>query len=321
MVPRAMISSAVPRRLPSYATVTQRAGESVFDWSTAIAPQSLELPNSSNRIAAVWYSGTSFTVDVDLTDGQTHDLELYFLNYDDKGRSEQVQISNTSGTVLSTESISSFANGVYLDWQVSGNLVITITSTGTPNAVLDGLFIDPTTSTTATTASFSEADTTTQGNWEGVYGSQGYDIVSGPSSLPSYATVTPSGESVFDWSTAIAPQSLELPNSSNRIAAVWYSGTSFTVDVDLTDGQTHDLELYFLNYDGKGRSEQVQISNTSGTVLSTESISSFANGEYLDWQVSGNLVITITSTGTPNAVLDGLFIDPTTKAGNTTQGN
>ena len=164
-------------------------------------------------------------------------------------------------------------------------------------------------------AAFVNEDTATQGNWEGVYGSQGYDIVSGPSSLPSYATVTPSGESVFDWSTAIAPQSLELPNSSNRIAAVWYSGTSFTVDVDLTDGQTHDLELYFLNYDGKGRSEQVQIKQYLRNLFCRPNRSHrSANGVYLDWQVSRS------EPGdhdhqhrlAQRRSSDGLFIDPTT---------
>ena len=36
-------------------------------------------------------------------------------------------------------------------------------------------------------------DTTTQGNWQNVYGTQGYDIVSDAVSIPSYATVTPAG--------------------------------------------------------------------------------------------------------------------------------
>jgi hypothetical protein len=71
-----------------------------------------------------------------------HDLELYFLDYDNRGRAETVQIDNTSGTVLDTETISSFASGVYLNWQVSGNLVIKITETAGVNAVLNGLFID-----------------------------------------------------------------------------------------------------------------------------------------------------------------------------------
>jgi hypothetical protein len=81
---------------------------------------------------------------VDLTDGQTHDLELYFLDYDDLGRIEQVQISNAAtGAVLSTETVSSFSKGVYLKWAVSGNIVITITNEGPENAVLSGLFFDP----------------------------------------------------------------------------------------------------------------------------------------------------------------------------------
>jgi hypothetical protein len=98
-----------------------------------------------------------------------------------------------------------------------------------------------------------------------------------------------------------------------RPATVWYSSTSFTVDVDLGDGQTHDLELYFLDWYGQGRSEQVQISNAAtGTVLGTEKIASFSGGVYLDWQVSGDLVITITNEGGINAVLNGVFFDPTT---------
>jgi hypothetical protein len=81
-------------------------------------------------------------VDVNLSDGKTHDLELYFLDWDTNARSEQIQISNAAtGTVLDTETISSFHSGVYLDWSVSGNLVITITKTGGANAVLSGLFI------------------------------------------------------------------------------------------------------------------------------------------------------------------------------------
>jgi hypothetical protein len=44
-------------------------------------------------------------------------------------------------------------------------------------------------------------------------------------------------------------QALQNPSGSGRIAAAWYSGTSFTVDMDLTDSQAHNLELYLLDYD------------------------------------------------------------------------
>ena len=58
------------------------------------------------------------------------------------GRAETVQISDaTTGAVLSTQSISSFQAGVYLDYAVSGHIVITITRTAGANAVLNGLFL------------------------------------------------------------------------------------------------------------------------------------------------------------------------------------
>ena len=96
-------------------------------------------------------------------------------------------------------------------------------------------------------------DTTTQGNWQGVYGTQGYDIVSGAASLPAYATVTPAGASTYTWTTTSSdPRALQTPGSSNRIAACWYAATSFTIDVNLTDGQTHDIALYLLDWDNAG---------------------------------------------------------------------
>ena len=187
---------------------------------------------------------------MDLTDGKTHELELYFLDWDNAGRSESVTISNAvTGAVLSTQTVSSFSSGVYLEWAVSGNVLITITNIAGPDADLSGIFLDQ-------PPTFIKQDTTTEGNWIGTYGTQGYDIIGATASLPSYATVTASGESNYTWAGARPRyRRLETAGGTSRIAACWYSPTSFTVDVDLTDGQVHDLELYFLDYDNIGRSE------------------------------------------------------------------
>ncbi len=300
--------------LPSYATIAP-SGQSTYVWSTTTtSPVALQEPGGTSRIAACWYLPTSFTVDVNLTDGNAHDLELYFLDYDNKGRSEQVQLSNVAtGAVLDTETISSFTSGVYLKWAVSGNFLITITRTAGINAVLSGLFIDL---PPAPSATFLARDATTEGSWIGTYGVQGYDVIGGASSLPSYATIAPSGQSTYVWSTTTtSPVALQEPGSTARVAACWYSPTSFTVDVNLTDGNTHDLELYFLDYDNKARGEQVQLSSAAtGAVLDTETVSSFTSGVYLKWAVSGNVLITITRTAGINAVLSGLFLDPATKS-------
>src|SRR5262249_9113662 len=39
------------------------------------------------------------------------------------------------------------------------------------------------------------------------------------------------------------------PDGLSRLAATWYSGTSFTVDVNLAAGRRHGLELYLLDWD------------------------------------------------------------------------
>jgi len=298
--------------LPSYATVTP-SGQSNYVWAASTGdPRALQTAGGSSRIAATWYSATSFTVDVNLTDGQKHDLELYFLDWDNLGRTEQVQISDAgSGAVLSTQTVSSFISGVYLDYAVSGNLMITISNLAGKNAVLSGLFLDPAT-TTASTATFLGQNATTEGTWTGIYGAQGYEVIGGSTSLPGSATITPSGQSSYTWagSTTDARALQTSPGASSQVAATWYSATSFSVDVNLTDGQQHNLELYFLDWDDLGRSEQVQISDAgSGAVLSTQTVSSFQSGVYLDYAVRGNLVITITSLAGKNAVLSGLFLD------------
>ena len=118
-----------------------------------------------------------------------------------------------------------------------------------PNAVLSGLFFDPPSARrhatpTATAIASSRQDTTTQGNWIGAYGSQGYDIIGNAASYPAYATVTPAGQSTYTWAASTTDPGPENAGGTGRIAAGWYAGTSFTVDVNLTDGQAHDLALY-----------------------------------------------------------------------------
>jgi hypothetical protein len=161
----------------------------------------------------------------------------------------------------------------------------------------------------APTATFLEQDTRTEGNWINTYGTQGSEVIGNATSLPSCATVTPSGQASHIWTTSTTnPRALQQAGTG-RIAATWYSATSFTVDVNLSDGKAHDLELYFLDWESTVRSEQVQISNAAtGAVLDTETVSSFHSGVYENWLVSGNIVITITRLTGANAVLSGLFI-------------
>jgi len=303
---------------PSYAQVSASGNSNNLTTNSTTDPRALQEVGSSYRIVACWYSPTSFTVNVSLTDGQTHQLALYLLDWIRSNRNEQVQILDAAtGNVLSTETASNFGNGEYLIWNVSGNIQIKITNlNSTGNAVLNGLFFDPAATSPpppSATATFVNTDTTTEGSWQGVYGNQGYSVIDNATSYPSYAQVSASGNSNnLNTTTATDPRALQEVGSSYRIVACWYSPTSFTVNVSLTDGQTHQLALYLLDWIRSNRNEQVQILDAAtGNVLSTETASNFGNGEYLVWNVSGNIQIKITNlNSTGNAVLNGLFFDP-----------
>ena len=71
------------------------------------------------------------------------------------------------------------------------------------------------------------------------------------------------------------------------------------------------MALYLLDYDNQGVSEQIQILDAAtGNVLSTQTASNFSNGEYLVWNVSGDVEIRFTDLTGPSADLSGLFFDP-----------
>ncbi len=172
-------------------------------------------------------------------------------------------------------------------------------------------------------ASFLAADTTTGGNWTASYGADGYQVIGGTASLPSYATVTNIGTTDCTWAAAgtttdeRAPYT--SPSATSRAAACWFgfghspnSYSPFSVDVNMTDGAAHKVSLYALDWDGGNRVERIDVIDAvSGQVLDSRSVSSFQNGAYLSWNIRGHVVLRF--MGTINtAVVSGLFFDPPT---------
>src|SRR6185437_14523743 len=115
----------------------------------------------------------------------------------------------------------------------------------------------------------------------------------------------------FSWaaSTTVTPAlQWAATGSTNRIAACWYSATSETIDINLTDGLTHQVALYLLDFDGSARIDGVSVADAgTGTVLNTQTVSSFKNGAYEVWNITGHVKITLTKNGGANAVVSGIF--------------
>jgi hypothetical protein len=162
------------------------------------------------------------------------------------------------------------------------------------------------------TAAFASTDTTTEGTWSGKYGSDGYMIANDATSLPAYATVSITKGTPATWAASTSnPRALQTSSgATSRIASTYYSATTFTFNVNLTDGNIHRVALYLLDWTSSTRAETISVLDAlTNAPLSSESFSSFHNGEYAVWNIHGHVLIQVTSTGTPNAVVSGLFFN------------
>lgn len=161
-------------------------------------------------------------------------------------------------------------------------------------------------------ATFVRRDTTTQGNWQGVYGADGYHIINHAVQTPSYVQVTPAGQLSYTWAASTTDvRALRKVGASDRLATTWYADVTFTIDVTVTDGHTHQLALYSVDWDSTTRGQQVDILDAaSGTVLESRSLTGFSPGHYLVWTISGHVRLRLTRTSGDNAVVSGLFFGP-----------
>ena len=337
--------------LPTYDPTLTIKGENTWTW--AANPTDPRAPETgtdgtSVRTASTWYSGTSFSFDVNIISG-THQVALYLLDWDSQGRGETVQISDASaGTVLDTRVIpdssvdatntnttgANFVGGTYLAWNITGHVTITVTRNAGPNGVVSGIFFGgsgtpppPPPPPPTAAATWLQSDTSTQGAWIGKYGTQGYSLANASQSFSIPATLLVENQQNWTWAvdpTPADPRDLQTDTHGDTLAAAWYSPTTFNMDLNLTDGAAHNVELYVMDWDSKGRTETLQIKDAnSGTVLDTRIIPSttgtsstgttganFVNGTYVIWTITGHVSISVTADTGPNAVVSGVFIDP-----------
>jgi len=100
-------------------------------------------------------------------------------------------------------------------------------------------------------------------------------------------------------------------SSTDRIAATWYDANTFTIDLNFTDGAQHQLAVYCLDWDTAGARKQTVsiLDSATHAQLDSQSVTSFQNGKYLAWNVTGHVILQVTNAGGPNAVISGLFFD------------
>lgn len=298
--------------VPAYAQLAV-VGAAQWTWAAATGDlRALQTASGAGRVAAAAY-GERFSIDINLTDDRSHRVGLYAVDWDSRARVQRIDIFDAaSNALLDSRTMDNFWGGQYVIWTLRGHVRLEVTRLGGANAVVSGLFFDPTTTgvTSPTTAAFVAMDKTTQGNWRGMYGASGYGIAGDVVTLPAYAQLAVRDAAVWTWAALTADvRALQRADGTGRVAAAAY-GAAFEIDLHLTDGRSHRVALYSVDWENAGRSQQIDILDAeTGALLDSHTISSYSAGVYLVWDISGHVVIRVKNTGWPNAVVSGLFID------------
>ena len=296
--------------LPVYAALTP-SGTLQYTWAASTSDGRALARVGGGRVAATWYSGPSFDLDVNVTSG-THQVALYCLDWDTTSRSQRIDVLDAvTGAVLDTRTATGFNGGKYLSWNVTGHVKFRVTLLAGANAVVSAVFFGAT-GAGGPSAAFVTTDTTTQGNWGGVYGGDGYSLVSDATSLPAYATLTAIGAAQWTWAASTSDVRALSRAGGGRVAATWYSGSSFDLDVNVTSG-THQVALYCLDWDSTSRSQQIDVLDAGSSVLlDSQTVSDFNGGKYLVWNITGHVRFRVTRLGGVNAVVSAVFFGPAT---------
>ena len=295
---------------PAYATVNMSAPTAV--WTSSTNDVRATQKSTSGRLAASWFTFSNYTIDVTLTDGLPHQVALYALDWDSTSRTQSITLRDDNGNLLDTRAVSDLNGGVNLVWNISGHVIFTITNTGPTNAVVSAIYFGgvPSGAVPTATAAYVKTDAATQGNWKTVYGTAGYNLAGDATAYPAYATVNITGSNALWTSSTSDVRALQKSAVSGRLAASWFTFSSYSIDLNLTDGLTHQVALYALDWDSTTRTQTLTVRDAdTGVILDTRLVSGFNGGQYLVWNVKGHVIINVTNTGPTNAVISGIFFD------------
>ena len=181
-------------------------------------------------------------------------------------------------------------------------------------------------------ARFVKQDTTTSGNWGGVYGKEGYVLCNfngegrDKKSLPSYVTsleyfrAFPRTKNCLPdntvWVTGTSDKRALSPDSKNSTPrnATCYSNNDNTLTVTIGIDGTRDYQvaLYFVDWDKKSMRQVVEMfdANTLNMIAPVKMVNGYSDGKYLVYSYNKSVKFRIDKIRGNIATLSGIFFDP-----------
>ena len=165
-------------------------------------------------------------------------------------------------------------------------------------------------------------DDTTSGNWDGVYGKDGYVLLGydgdgkNRENLPSYVeSVTCKAGKFTQWDHDVSDARALASNGSNegaRNAATYYNRCTVTVDIHLKQPHPFRLAAYAVDFDREDRQEAVDIYNLPALTLAapTQAVREYQRGKYVIFDCHDSVRLRFDCIQGSNAVVSGIFFDP-----------
>ena len=193
----------------------------------------------------------------------------------------------------------------------------------------------PKSSTTAERykAKYLSTDTTTSGNWGGVYGLDGYQLCNYDGNgkhreqLPDYVTSVdhykifgnnkPLNMLWEEKSNDKRALAADAKNGFPRIASCIYSqdndqiGYTFTSTINVKGNKDYKISLYFLDWDDKGRKLAVEMfdAESSELIAPVQLVEKCTNGTYLTFSYNKSVKFRVNPIRGLTPVLSGIFFD------------
>ena len=292
--------------LPAYATVAVNGAAVTNYLPSSSDTNSLQQSAGPGRQLSGWSSPTNFILDLNLTDGQNHQVALYFWDSTNAGRTQTVDVVDmATSNLLDHRTIAGFTQGQWWVWQVTGHVQFQFTSLTGPDCLLNGLAFG-----SGSAVQFIGQDTTTQGNWQSLYGEDGACIAGDLSVPPAYGNVVVRNKTLI-WSPASSdPRALLPPGTNSGPFAAWIAAGDYAtnLDLNLTDTASHQLAVYCVDAEGLGRKQTISLIDPhNNTVLDSQVLTNFTAGTYLVWNVQGSIRLQLQTLCTNTAVLSGIF--------------
>ncbi|WP_288880361.1 alpha-L-rhamnosidase C-terminal domain-containing protein [Pedobacter panaciterrae] len=167
-------------------------------------------------------------------------------------------------------------------------------------------------------------DSLTSGNWKGSYGKEGFVLFNYLQNnkhlqkLPVYvSSVKLRNEANVHSELPADNRVLRNTTGTNRTFGAVVTKDpaptlqTITMDVQVAGTQSHQIALYFLDWDNKERRSAVEVfdANTLKLISPVQLIKDYQNGKYLIFNYTGSIRIRINHVRGENAAVSGIFFD------------